>query len=133
MKKEFVICIIIFIIILFGNIITQKYTKESVKHLTEDLSELKIDIFNKINNEENEQKQIIEKIEKIVKNWESKHDKLAYYIEHNELEKVEDNLTGLKSLTETEEYKEAVKELDKGIFILKHIEEKYKFSLENIF
>ena len=133
MKKEFVICIIIFIIILFGNIITQKYTKEAVKHLTEDLSELKIDIFNKINNEENEQKQIIEKIEKIVKNWESKHDKLAYYIEHNELEKVEDNLTGLKSLTETEEYKEAVKELDKGIFILKHIEEKYKFSLENIF
>ena len=72
-------------------------------------------------------------IDKIKEDWESRHDKLAYYIEHNELEKVEDNLTALDSLSETEEYADAIKELDKCVFILKHIQEKYAFNLENIF
>lgn len=143
MKKELIISIVIFILIIIGNIITQNYTKESVLDLSNNLENLKENISLKIeeeeNNKENNQnnfddnKELLEEINNITKNWESRHNKLAYYIEHNELEKVEDNLTGLNSLVETEEYNEAVKELDKSIFILKHIEEKYKFNLENIF
>ena len=139
MKKELIISIIIFIFIVIGNIITQNYTKESVSDLSNNLENLKKNISSKIeekeNNEENfgDNKKLLEEIDNITKNWETRHNKLAYYIEHNELEKVEDNLTGLNSLVGTEEYNEAVKELDKSIFILKHIEEKYKFNLENIF
>ena len=143
MKKELIISIVIFILIIIGNIITQNYTKESVLDLSNNLENLKENISLKIeeeeNNKENNQnnfddnKELLEEINNITKDWESRHNKLAYYIEHNELEKVEDNLTGLNSLVETEEYNEAVKELDKSIFILKHIEEKYKFNLENIF
>ena len=134
MKKELIICIIIFTAIVIGNIITQNYTKQSVNNLSNELEELKENIGGKIgenNNKENEE--LIEKINDITKNWEERHDKLAYYIEHNELEKVEDNLTGLSSLVKTNEYPDAIKELDKCVFILKHIEEKYAFNLENIF
>lgn len=139
MKKELIISIVIFILIVIGNIITQSYTKESVSDLSNNLENLKENISSKIEEKENDKnsfddnKELLDKIDNITKNWESRHNKLAYYIEHNELEKVEDNLTGLNSLVETKEYNEAVKELDKSIFILKHIEEKYKFNLENIF
>ena len=134
MKKEIIICIIVVIAISIGNIITQQYTKESVATLSNDLEELKLDLNNKIKNEkEKTNDELSNSVDKITKDWESRHDKLAYYIEHNELEKVEDNLTGLDSLVSTEEYAEAIKELDKCIFILRHIEEKYAFNLENIF
>ena len=62
-----------------------------------------------------------------------KHDKLAYFIEHDELEKVETDLVSIKSYIETQEYEQAVGELDKGAFVLKHIEDKYAFNLQNIF
>ena len=134
MKKEIIICIIVVIAISIGNIITQQYTKESVATISNDLEELKLDLNNKIKNEEEKANdELSNSVDKITKDWESRHDKLAYYIEHNELEKVEDNLTGLDSLVSTEEYAEAIKELDKCIFILRHIEEKYAFNLENIF
>ena len=134
MKKEIIICIIVVIAISIGNIITQQYTKESVATLSNDLEELKLDLNNKIKNEEEKTNdELSNSVDKITKDWESRHDKLAYYIEHNELEKVEDNLTGLDSLVSTEEYAEAIKELDKCVFILRHIEEKYAFNLENIF
>lgn len=134
MKKEMRICIFVVIIIVLGNIITQRYTKISVETLSNDLEELKIDLDNKLNNIGKKTKEeISEEVNIITEEWELRHDKLAYYIEHNELEKVEDNLTGLDSLTETEEYADAIKELDRCVFILKHIQEKYAFNLENIF
>ena len=134
MKKEMRICIFVVIIIVLGNIITQRYTKISVETLSNDLEELKIDLDNKLNNIGKKTKEeISEEVNIITEEWELRHDKLAYYIDHNELEKVEDNLTGLDSLTETEEYADAIKELDRCVFILKHIQEKYAFNLENIF
>ena len=133
MKKELIICIVIFTLIVIGNIITQNYTKQSVDNLSNKLEELKENIYGKIKEDNKENEDLIEEVDNITKNWETRHDKLAYYIEHNELEKVEDNLTGLSSLVKTNEYPDAIKELDKCVFILKHIEEKYAFNLENIF
>ena len=132
MWKEAIICIVIVITITVGNVITQNYTVETVEGLSKKLEELKEDIIN-IEKDENMEKQANDKIEKIMEDWENRHDKLAYYIEHDELEKVETNLTGMKSFIETKEYSEAISELDKNVFILKHIEDKYAFNLENIF
>ena len=134
MRKETIICIIIVIVICIGNVITQKYTKESVETLTSGLETLKTDFKENIdNNEGKSNEEIKEEIDKIKENWDSRHDKLAYYIEHNELEKVENNLTALDSFAETKEYSDAIKELDESVFVLKHIQEKYAFNLKNIF
>lgn len=131
MIKEAVICIIIVISILFGNYRTQNYTKESVNKLSEGLMDLRGEL---VKEEDNiNEKNVKDKVDEIYINWKERHDKLAYFIEHDELEKVETNLISLKSYIETKEYKDSVDELDKGEFILKHIEEKYAFNMQNIF
>ena len=131
MQKEIIVCIFIIVLITVGNVVTQNYTVESVESLADQLSELKSDIFKE---EENiERDSIKDKIKQIEDNWESRYDKLAYYIEHDELEKVETNLTSLRSFIEANENSEAVSELDKSVFVLKHIEDKYAFNLQNIF
>lgn len=129
MLKETIICIVIVIAIIFGNSTTQKYTKESVSEISNGLMQLRQDLTNQ-NVENNKAK---EKMNEVYSKWEKKHDKLAYFIEHDELEKVETDLVSIKSYIETQEYEQAVGELDKGVFVLKHIEEKYAFNLQNIF
>lgn len=131
MWKEIIICIIIVVTIAIGNNITQNYSIESIETLTKELGELKEKMKIKEENLDNEK--IQEKANNIFNEWTQRHDKLAYYIEHDELEKVETNLTSLKSYIETNSFSEAVDELDKCTFVLKHIKDKYMFNLQNIF
>ena len=131
MWKELIISIVIVIIIIVGNIVTQNYTVSSIEELSNSLLELRTQLEK---NEENiKEDDIKDKINKIEEDWHDKHRKFAYYIEHDELETVETDIVSLKSFIESNEYAEATSELDKCTFILKHIEEKYDFSLENIF
>ena len=85
------------------------------------------------NGEEEVNENIKNKKEEMKKEWENRYDKLAYFIEHDELEKVKTDLTALNSFIETKEYAEAISELDKCVFVLKHIEDKYAFNLQNVF
>ena len=129
MLKETIICIIIVIAIIFGNNMTQDYTKESVNELSSGLMLLREDI----NQEEIDNEKGRNEIDRIYKQWEERHDKLAYFIEHDELEKVETELIAIKSYIETQDYQELISELDKSVFILKHNEDKYAFNLQNVF
>ena len=65
--------------------------------------------------------------------WNEFQEKLAYYIEHDELEKVETQIYAIKGFCEVEKYDEILPEAEKCSFILKHIEEKTKLSVKNIF
>ena len=129
MYKELVISIIIVILIVSLDIYTQKYTDETVSVTTDNLYELKTEIQN--NNSANEE--ILEKITDIYDEWQNYREKLVLYIEHNELEKVETDLVTCKSYIEFENYDLAVAELEKTVYVLKHINDKYEFTLENIF
>ena len=129
MLKETIICIVIVIAIIFGNNTTQSYTKESVSELSSGLMSLRENLTQE--NIENEK--IKDEAETVYEQWEEKHDKLAYFIEHQELEKVETQLIAIKSYIETQEYGELMNEIDKSVFLLKHIEDKYAFNLQNIF
>ena len=129
MLKETMICIVIIISIVFGNSMTQNYTRESVSELSSGLMSLR----EKVSQENMEDEKIKNDAENVYKQWEKRHEKLAYYIEHDELEKVETELIGIKSDLETEDYEELIIGIDKSVFILKHIEDKYAFNLENIF
>lgn len=131
MWKETIICVVIVIAIVIGNYIIQNYTVQSVEELTSKLGELKQEIVKEEGNIDREKAN--NKMEEIKKSWEARHDKLAYFIEHDELEKVETDLTSLKSFIETNSYSEATSELDKSVFVLQHIEDKYAFNLENVF
>lgn len=129
MIKEILICIIIVVLIFVGNFITQNYTNISVDFASQELSKLR----NEVLKENVDSKIINQKINEIYSDWNKRHKKLAYYIEHDELEKVETDLSALKGYIEVEEYKEAVAELDRTIYVLQHIKNKTIFSLDNIF
>ena len=127
MLKEIIICIVIIIAIIFGNVVTHDYTRQSVAELTDTLSNLKDKV------EQKNTDILEEETKKVEDKWEEKHNKLAYYIEHNELEKIEVELTTIKSNIETADYEHSIESIDKSMFLLKHVEDRYAFNLENIF
>ena len=105
----------------------QSYAKQSINSLTEEFQEIKQSL------EAENKEETIEKMDNLETKWQNINEKLAYYIEHNELEKVEANFVICKSLAELQNYDLAIRRLDETIFALQHIGEKYKISLENIF
>lgn len=127
MHKELIICIILVTLIVIGDWIIQNYTKNTINNITGELETLKQCLFEKSD------KNINEQIDRIDNKWYKVHDKLACYIEHDELEKVETNFTACKSLAKTEEYEQAISELEKTVYVLEHITDKYSFDLVNIF
>lgn len=127
MWKEFSIIIIIVFSILLGNWITQKHTKKIVDDIDYELNELKQKLEQKEYDEARKQVDKVEsKIDKV-------HHKISYYIEHQEIEKIETKFQACKSMVKLEKYELAIKELDLTIFSLKRMEDKYSFNLDNIF
>lgn len=126
MFKEIIISITIIIFIISLDFVTQNYTKETVKNTSTMLSDLK----EKINRNAND---LPKNIEEIYKSWENRREKLAYFIEHDELEKVETNLTNIRSFIEVDDFNMAISGIEEAEFILEHIKEKNAFNLENIF
>jgi len=83
--------------------------------------------------EEKDQQKIDEAIKKTKNDWKERYEKLAYYIEHDELEKVETHLTVLQADIEVEDYEHGIGELDSCSFVLQHIQDKESLNLRNIF
>lgn len=129
MYKEIVISIIVIIVVVTLDFSLQKYTKETIGEFSLELSNLERDI----RDETLSSTEIKKKTNQLYDKWLEHHEKLVYYIEHDELEKVESNFTAGKSFIESEKYSDAMSELEKTSFVLKHIEDKYAFNLENIF
>lgn len=96
--------------------------KQELSILREEIRKEKIDTNN-----------IETSLQKVSDNWENRKDKLAYYIEHDEIEKVETHLTMLESNIEVEDYEHALGELDSCRFVLEHIQDKESFKLKNVF
>ena len=127
MLKELIICIVIAVSIISLDVSTQNFTKQTVKEITDDFEVLKQSILN--GNVEEMKKRAAD----INNKWEGKNEKLAYFIEHDELEKVSNSIIEMKSHIETETFTDAIAELEEGIFVLKHIQERNALALKNIF
>ncbi len=127
MYKELIICTVIIIIIVTLDIFLQNSTKNSTTEIEEILSEIKESVENKDTTKQNDKLNLLEQT------WEDKHNKLAYYIEHDELEKVDSSIVKVRHFLENGDIPSAIAELETGKFVLKHIEDKYKFNFQNIF
>jgi len=132
MYKEIIIIIVILVIILSLNYITQNYTKYCVSEISSELNNLREKINNQIDTEEIPE-ELNNSINSIHNKWDEMYKKLAYYIEHDELEKVETELVRLSADIDMEEYKHCINELETSIFILEHIQQKEKFDIISIF
>ncbi len=127
MYKEIIISISIIILVIIGDIITQNYTKKTVNLLTDKLEILKKEL------QSNQLENLYKQIDEINLEIEKVHSKLAYYLEHDELEKAETSFTSCKSYVNSKNFVLAIEETEKTIFVLNHITDKYSFNLENIF
>ena len=129
MKKEAIITIIIILLIFAGEWITQNYTKKTLGKTQDQLRELKEDVLNSQNNNS----YLIEKTDKIYEDWEKENEILSYYLEHNELEKVNTQIILIKGYLESDTPQDSIPDLEEGIYILDHIKQKEAFNLKNIF
>lgn len=127
MYKELFIIFIVIAIIVGLDIITNNYTKQTLEILSSELNILKDYILKE--DKENSQEQM----QKIKQKWEERYKILAFYIEHDELEKVETEMVKLEADIEVEEFKHCISELETTNFILEHIQEKEEMHLRSIF
>ena len=86
-----------------------------------------------IKKQDKSNEELLEDSNKVYDKWEDFDDKMAYYIEHDELEKVKTSLNVIKSCVEMKDYAESVEEIDRCMYILEHIHEKESLKLDNIF
>lgn len=128
MWRDIVFCVIIIIVIVVLDFFIQEYIKNSAEEMTIKLGNLKQEVSKK-----NEDKINEVDTREVRETWEEKYKILASVIEHDELEKVEKNLTGIYSALESKELPDAISELDESMFILRHIKDKYSFKIENVF
>lgn len=129
MYKELIISIVVITLVIVGNLITQNNTTKSVEQVSTNLIVLRDEILKQNVNQQN-CKQKMENVEKI---WEERYETMAYYIEHDELEKVNSELTKLKANIDTQDYSQGVENLDNCCFILEHINDKSALKIVNIF
>ena len=142
MQKEIIIVIIIVITIISADVLTQKYTKDSftninskldeIKRIGKELEEIDKSDDNETKSQEKKEK-LKEKIEMMQSDWKKINKKTAFYIEHDELEKVNASMTKFNSYFELEEYTEAIPELENCQYILNHIKEKESMQFINLF
>lgn len=128
MLKETLIALFAFIMVVVGNSVTESYATDTINNLSNELQNLRA-----IVDEEEDYQKASKEANKVYDSWREKYSKLAYFIEHNELEKVETALTQARSNIETEEKAEAVSQIDTTVFLLSHIQSKLSFEWENIF
>ena len=50
-----------------------------------------------------------------------------------QIEKIETTFTACKSFIKTEDYGDAICEVEKTVFLVNHLTDKYSFNLDNIF
>lgn len=129
MFKEIGICVLIVIIIFVLDTITLNYLEKTISDATDNLQEIK----EKVLADEKNDEEIYKLVKDAYDKWLNYHDNLAVYIEHNELEKVETEFSALIGEIEAKDYEGSVNELNKTVYILNHIEHKYRVSLDNIF
>lgn len=127
MKKEIIICIVIIVLIIITNIISQNFTKECVEYITNNLYKLEEMLLEGNTND------FYQKINDIDEKWHEFQGVLAFYIEHDELEKVETKIANIKGLEKTSNYEEMLPQIEESIFLLEHIRDKHVLTARNIF
>ena len=136
MKKEMVIVIILLIIVLILSYILQRYTSNSIKKTDDKLNDLAI-ITEKLINEKDIKDEEIEKMKKELKEleeeWNKTNNWMSFYLEHDELEKVNNLMVTIKKNIEIKDYEELSRDISECIFVLNHINDKVSLKLTNLF
>lgn len=126
MYREIVISVVLLVFIFTANFFARNFTEKSIDEVTEKLEVLQTEMIT----DGQKAKQEYEELEKL---WLEKYEIFAYYIEHDELEKVSSELYQLKGSIQTDKIDEGIPTIENCKFMLSHIRDKDKFEIKNIF
>ena len=129
MYKGIIVCILVVILIISMDLLSNNYTKKVFFSINDSLGNLR----NEMLKEDKDVNKINDEITKVEQEWNSKLNLLSCYIEHNELEKVARQLTLIKGNIDVEEYNQAVPQLDDCVYVINHIEDKESLLIRNLF
>lgn len=125
--KEYLIIITILLIVFYIDHLTSENLGEAVSWLRDEI----IGIENQIN--ESREIEAQEQFYKLEEKWKEKSEQLALFVEHNELEKVSNDIVIIQSNFETDETDKVLENIAELKFMLEHIEEKNQLKWKNIF
>ncbi len=126
MFKEVIISAAIVIAIIVLDILLGRFVDDKMNHTVELLNNVEISI------RENNYEEANKKLKETDEFWKNSEEMLSFYIEHEELEKVDKEFTSLNTFIELEN-EEALEKVNNVAYIIKHIEEKDDLKLKNIF
>ena len=129
MYKEIIVCILVVILIISMDLLSNNYTKKVFFSINDSLGNLR----NEMLKENKDVNKINDEIKKVEQEWNEKLNLLSCYIEHNELEKVARQLTLIKGNIDVEEYNQAVPQLDDCVYVINHIKDKESLLIRNLF
>lgn len=128
MYKEIIITIVIIVLVIAGDFFSQSFTEKNIEEMNVKLDELQRVII-----EEKDYSKIKTMINEIGEEWDRKGNIMAYYLEHDELEKVTTQLYEISGYIEIGQIDECVPFIYNCKFLLNHIKDKEVFNLKNIF
>ena len=124
LKKDIIAIVVIIVFVIGINFITDKIMSDSVFEIISIANEIDIELETKIN---------MEKVYLLDEKWDEKENALAFFSEHDELEKVTKEVKKLVVSSNNKLKYEIKDEIEQIRFLLGHIEEKNKLLLKNIF
>ena len=122
--KEYVILFFIIVFVIFIEIITDNITHKSISDINKTIEELELSL---------ESEDAGEKVKNLCDSWKKEEDKLAFYMGHDELEKVGVLVDNIKSDIANDSMDEINEKVDEIKFLLEHVKNKQKIELKNIF
>lgn len=129
--RDIVIIIIILVVIFGGDILIKKYLNSTADMLSSELEDLKQKtLFAKENENRDEIKKLINNIKD---EWEKKNKIWSMVVFHQELDNIEQALERAESSIENGNLEDALQEIETANFFVKHVKEREKLSLKNIF
>ena len=128
--KEIVVLILITVFLVVSDIYISNFTKESIAKIEGKVDEI---MENALSEENYKKEEELKKIETFEKEWKDIEDNLAYFTEHEELEKVSVTIAMLKANVEADMKEDAYEKMKEIKFRIEHIKTKQKLKLNNIF
>ena len=124
--EQITIVIVIVILIIFLEVVTSKNTEYSINKMSDEINDISDFLEKDIGKVQEKSKNIFER-------WEKLENKMNYYLEHDELEKVGRQINILESQIKSKNILDIKQNIAEIKFLLKHIEEKPKLTIDNIF
>ncbi len=123
-----VIVIIVFmIVILVLNWLVGSYTDKAINNMEAGVAQLKKTLL--AGNYEESKKQS----EKLRDNWNEYENKFAYFMDHEEIEKLSVKVAAIAENASNKEYELALEDSIETKFLLEHVKDKLKWKLNNVF